>query len=745
MHGPSRGLAIARLQCGEDRLMFGERHGEAAARVEKAADPVKAQPRGFDCAADPLEAQMVLQGGMEPQVEIVEAFRVLCLDGGPLIAQVGSEVLHERACRLACDEANRLGLERPAQEHVFAGIGDLDEGDPGAALRSDIHQSLCRQTVQRFAHREAGDAHAGRNRLLVDELARLQLQLDDGLAQGSVDPGRSPIFRDRASRIQKFIGDCGGRHANMLVKFQRQAKTWPASQESCSMVTAVPKIPRMLRLSPEDNVLVAIDTVDKGVLAPEGITAIDRIGKGHKMAAGDILAGEAVRKFGQIIGFAKQDIAKGAWVHEHNTGMQDFARDYAFAKDAKPEDILPLAKQATFQGIRRANGKVGTRNYIGVLTSVNCSATVAGFIAEEVKRSGMLDDYPNIDGIVALKMDNGCVIDYRGAIFDILKRTAWGYATNPNMGGVLMVGLGCEGFQIPRFKEAYGVTENELFRTMTIQETGGTRKTVAAGVAAIREMLPHVNNVKRETCHASELIVALQCGGSDGYSGITANPALGAAVDILVKHGGTGILSETPEIYGAEHLLTRRAANREVGEKLVDIIKWWEDYTSRNNMEMNNNPSPGNKLGGLTTILEKSLGAAAKGGTTTLRHVYRYAEPVTGKGFVFMDTPGYDPVAATGQVAGGANLLCFTTGRGSAYGCKPVPSIKLATNSDIYHRMIDDMDINCGDILDGVSIQEKGQQIFELMLKVASGQHTKSEDLGYGDNEYVPWHVGAMM
>ena len=361
------------------------------------------------------------------------------------------------------------------------------------------------------------------------------------------------------------------------------------------MIGTVPKSPRMLRLTPQDNVLVAIDTVGKGAMAPEGITALDRIGKGHKMAAVDIKSGDAVRKFGQIIGFASQDIPKGTWIHEHNTGVHDFARDYAFAQDAKPENILPLEKQATFQGYRRANGKTGTRNYVGVLTSVNCSATVAGFIAEEVKRSGMLKDYPNIDGVVALKMDNGCVIDFRGAIFDILKRTAWGYATNPNMGGVLMVGLGCEGFQIPRFKEAYNVTENDLFRTMTIQETGGTRKTVAAGVEAIRQMLPHVNNVKRETCHASELIVALQCGGSDGYSGITANPALGAAVDILVHHGGTGILSETPEIYGAEHLLTRRAANVAVGEKLVGIIKWWEDYTSRNNMEMNNNPSPGNR------------------------------------------------------------------------------------------------------------------------------------------------------
>jgi altronate hydrolase len=313
------------------------------------------------------------------------------------------------------------------------------------------------------------------------------------------------------------------------------------------------------------------------------------------------------------------------------------------------------------------------------------------------------------------------------------------------MGGVVMVGLGCEGFQIPRFKEAYGVEDNDRFHTMTIQETGGTRKTVAAGVEAIERMLPIANDVRRETVPASELIVALQCGGSDGYSGITANPSLGAAVNEIVRNGGAAILSETPEIYGAEHLLTRRAATREVGEKLVEIIRWWEDYTERNRMEMNNNPSPGNKLGGLTTILEKSLGAAAKGGTTTLRAVYRYAEPVTEKGLVFMDTPGYDPVSVTGQVAGGANLICFTTGRGSAYGCKPTPSIKLATNTEIYRHMIDDMDINCGDVLDGVTIEDKGREIFQAMLRVASGERTRSEELGYGDSEFVPWQVGAVM
>ncbi|MFN0195087.1 MAG: UxaA family hydrolase [Aestuariivirga sp.] len=511
------------------------------------------------------------------------------------------------------------------------------------------------------------------------------------------------------------------------------------------MPTTVPKTPRMLRLNAADNVLVAVDMVEQGATAPEGIVAKNRIMKGHKMAAVAIKDGEPIRKFGQIIGFAKAAIDKGEWVHEHNVGMAEFARDYAYSSEARDEAMVAPDKRGTFKGFRRANGKVGTRNYIGIMTSVNCSATVAGFIAEEVSRSGILKDYPNIDGVVALTQDNGCVIDFRGAIFDILKRTSWGYATNPNMGGVLMVGLGCEGFQIPRFKEAYGIVEGETFRTMTIQETGGTRKTVAAGIDAVKAMLPHVNAAKREACDASELIVALQCGGSDGYSGITANPALGAAVDILVRHGGTAILSETPEIYGAEHLLTRRAKSREVGEKLVDIIKWWEDYTKRNLMEMNNNPSPGNKLGGLTTILEKSLGAAAKGGTTTLNHVYRYAEPVTGKGFVFMDTPGYDPVSATGQVAGGANLICFTTGRGSAYGCKPVPSIKLATNSDIYRRMIDDMDINCGDILDGVPMATKAEEIFAKMLKVASGEVTKSEELGYGDNEFVPWQVGAVM
>jgi altronate hydrolase len=510
-------------------------------------------------------------------------------------------------------------------------------------------------------------------------------------------------------------------------------------------MTIVPRLPRTLRLNARDNVVVAVDAIDEGMALPDGVVALQRVPKGHKVAVLPIAEGQPILKFGQIIGFASQAIAPGSHVHTHNCAFHAFDRDYAFAEDAKMEPILPVDQQATFQGFRRANGRAGTRNYVAILTSVNCSASVARFMADAAARSEMLAEFPNIDGIVPFVHGTGCGMADRGEGFEVMKRTQWGYASNPNVAAVLLVGLGCEVFQISRMKQEYGIVEGDHFQTMTIQDTGGTRKTIEQGLERIKAMLPLANAATRETLPASELTLALQCGGSDGYSGITANPALGAAVDTLVHQGGTAILSETPEIYGAEHLLTRRAANRAVGEKLVERIHWWEDYTARNSGSMDNNPSPGNKAGGLTTILEKSLGAAAKGGTTTLTAVYEYAEQVREKGFVFMDTPGYDPVSATGQVAGGANILCFTTGRGSAYGCKPTPSIKLATNSDIYRRMSEDMDINCGDVLDGVSIEDKGREIFEKVLAVASGERSKSEELGYGSNEFVPWQIGATM
>jgi len=503
--------------------------------------------------------------------------------------------------------------------------------------------------------------------------------------------------------------------------------------------------PRALRLNGADNVIIAVDEIPAGSVPSPGVTARARVPKGHKMAVAPIADDAPIRKFGQIIGFASRPIEAGEWVHEHNCVMKDFARDYRFGEDARPATIATLEEQPTFLGFRRKNGKVGTRNYLAILTSVNCSATVARLIAREVERSGALADYPNVDGVIPLVHGTGCGMASKGEGFEALMRTEWGYAANPNVGATLMIGLGCEVFQIGRMKEEYEIVEGDSFQSMTIQATGGTRKTIEAGMERLRAMLPALNEAQRTSAPASELVLALQCGGSDGYSGITANPALGAAADILVRYGGAAILSETPEIYGAEHLLTRRAASIEVGRKLIERIKWWEDYTARNGGEMNNNPSPGNKAGGLTTILEKSLGAAAKGGTTPLNAVYKYAEPVTAKGFVFMDTPGYDPVSVTGQVAGGANVVAFTTGRGSAFGCKPTPSIKLATNSDVYRKMVDDMDINCGDVLDGVSIDDKGREIFEKILTVASGARTRSEQLGYGESEFTPWQIGATM
>jgi altronate hydrolase len=501
-----------------------------------------------------------------------------------------------------------------------------------------------------------------------------------------------------------------------------------------------------VRLHPNDNVVTArIDLLPKTAVGGEDVSCAARIPAGHKVATRRIEAGEPVRKYNQIIGFATETIEPGQHVHTHNVEMRDFARDYAFGADVRPTAYVPADQRASFQGFLRDNGKAGTRNFIGVLSTVNCSATVCHLIAETFPKDE-LAAFGNVDGIVALTHGTGCGMADRGEGFATLQRTLWGYARHPNFAGVLLVGLGCEVNQIDFLLEAYQIKRGPHFRTMTMQGSGGTRKTVERAQAMIREMLPHVNEARRQAISASELSLALQCGGSDAYSGMTANPALGACADLLVRHGGTAILSETPEIYGAEHLLTRRAVSRAVGEKLVERIKWWEEYCRINGGEMNNNPSPGNKAGGLTTILEKSLGAAAKGGTTNLVGVYKYAEPITERGFVYMDSPGYDPCSATGQVASGGNLICFTTGRGSCFGFKPVPSIKLATNTEMYRRMEEDMDLNCGVILDGeASIEQMGKQIFDLVLEVASGRRSKSEELGLGNHEFTPWQIGAVM
>jgi altronate hydrolase len=499
-----------------------------------------------------------------------------------------------------------------------------------------------------------------------------------------------------------------------------------------------------LRLHALDDVAVAIRELQAGdFVEAEQLYVSERIPAGHKVALREKAQGEPILRYGQIIGFASRQISAGQHVHVHNLAMGSFSRDYAIGTAvSKTRYIQP---PATFRGIVRPDGRVATRNYIGILTTVNCSATVAKAVAAHFGRE-QLSEYPAIDGVIALTQQMGCCIDNKGEGIELLRRTMSGYARHANFGGILIVGLGCETNQIAALLEGQSLSEGDLCRTFTIQEAGGTSKAIAKGIAIAKEMLPLVGNVERRSVPASHLILGLECGGSDGYSGITANPALGAAADLLVRHGGTAVLSETPEIYGAEHLLTRRAVSESVAAKLLERIRWWEDHAARNRGEMNNNPTPGNKTGGITTILEKSLGAVAKGGTTNLEAVYEYAEPIIHKGFTFMDTPGYDPVSVTGLVAGGANVVCFTTGRGSAYGCAPTPSLKLATNSDLWRRQQEDMDLNCGVILDGgASLEDVGQRIFDQVLKAASGEKTKSELLGYGQNEFMPWFVGAVM
>ncbi|MGZ3217252.1 UxaA family hydrolase [Paracoccus sp. T5] len=489
----------------------------------------------------------------------------------------------------------------------------------------------------------------------------------------------------------------------------------------------------------EPLVLNAADNV--AILTEKGVAPA-----GHKVARVAIAQGAAVIKYGQTIGYATAPIAAGDHVHSHNCAFGAHDRDY------RPGSALPAAEAAlerhrgkalVFQGYHRAGGQVGTRNFIALVATVNCSATVIRRAAEELRIEGALVPFPNVDGVVAFAHGTGCGMADSGPGWQALQRVLTGHAGHPNVGAALFVGLGCEVMQIARMKQELG--EAARFHGLTIQDNGGTRATIEAIKARVRQMLPQVNAATRAPAPAAALRIGLQCGGSDGFSGITANPALGVASDILAAQGASVVLSETPEIYGAERLLLDRAARPDLADRLLERLRWWEDYTARNGASLDNNPSPGNKAGGLTTILEKSLGAVAKAGATPLNAVLEYGEPITEPGLNFMDTPGYDPVSATGQIAGGAQLIVFTTGRGSAFGSKPAPTIKLATNDRLYTAMRDDMDMNCGDIMSGVTLEEKGRQIVDLILRVASGEATKSEDLGLGDNEFLPWQIGAVV
>lgn len=511
------------------------------------------------------------------------------------------------------------------------------------------------------------------------------------------------------------------------------------------MQVGAPSRSPVIRLDAADNVVVARVEIAQGTpIESEGLAALHDVPLGHKIATRAIRKGEPVLKYNTIIGFAGEDIAPGCWLHSHNVLMEDFQKDYRFAQDYRPTQLLPAGERATFQGIRRADGRIGTRNYIGVFITVNCSATVARRIASYFDEE-RLADYPNVDGVVPFVHEQGCGMEMTGEPMDLLRRTLAGYIRHPNLAGALVCSLGCERNNLTRFFEEQSLATGKMLKTVTMQEVGGTAAAIEEGKAAIREMLAQANEITREPCSAEHITVGLQCGGSDGFSGLSANPALGKAVDILVRHGGTAILSETPELYGVEHTLTARAKTPEIGQKFVERIQWWLDHTKGRDTQINGRVSPGNNAGGLANIIEKALGGSKKGGSSGINAVYRYAEPVEEHGLVIMDTPGYDPVSATGQIAGGANLICFTTGRGSCFGSFPAPTIKLATNTPMYQRMTGDMDVNCGTVIDGTAtLEETGEVIFRKMLAVASGEKSKSEALGVGEDEFVPWPIGVL-
>src|SRR6266540_6409495 len=484
-------------------------------------------------------------------------------------------------------------------------------------------------------------------------------------------------------------------------------------------------------LNAADDVAIAKKEIPAGsVLEDAGgrIEVRQDIRPGHKVARRARSTGDEVRRYGQVIGFATADIAVGDHVHTQNLAVGDLQREYEISTDVRPVDFYPPDQMRHFDGYLRDDGRVGTRNYVAIISGVNCSASVSQFVKDKFR--DVSKDFPNIDGVLAVTHKSGCGTELFGEDHMALQRVLAGYAKHPNVAAYILIGLGCEVNQAAVMVDkqrmaAPGHPERKPM-VINIQEAGGIKKTVEKAAAEVAKLLPMANAAKRSKQPVSEITLATNCGGSDSNSGITANPALGWAVDELVRYGGTGVLAETPEIYGAEHLLVRRAASESVAKKLIDRYKWWEWYC-RGIERMDNNPAPGNKAGGITTVFEKSLGGVTKGGTTPMNDVFLYGEPITT------------------LVAGGCNLICFTTGRGSVFGCKPVPSIKLATNSLMYRHMQEDMDINCGVILEGTALPEVGRQIFEEIVAVASGKRSKSELSGVGEEEFAPWIIGPVM
>jgi altronate hydrolase len=527
----------------------------------------------------------------------------------------------------------------------------------------------------------------------------------------------------------------------------------PISQKEPVKLTDV-----AIHLHPEDPVAVARQTLLPGLKIWMEADAVDVsqtdlaggyqlnlveihqvVPAGHKLAIQGIEAGEAVKRYGQVIGFASRRIEAGEHVHTHNLGLGKF--EHLMQTPGPAQTDVVKAGQRSFMGYRRPDGRAGTRNYIAVVSTVNCSAHVVRQIARWFTPE-RLAEFINVDGVIALTHPYGCGVDIGGENYALLQRTLAGTADHPNVAGSVVVGLGCEGNQAGEMVKNQHLDNAPV---LVIQELGGVRKTVDAGIAAVERLLPLANTARRVALPVSELTVALQCGGSDGWSGVTANPLVGLVADEIVRQGGAALLAETPEIYGSEHLLTGRAVDAPTAEKLLGQVRWWEEHTRNLGTALDTNRSPGNAAGGLTTIYEKALGAVSKGGSTPLTGVYEYAERITRRGLGFMNSPGNDAISVTGQVAGGCNLVLFTTGRGSVFGFKPAPSIKISTNSDIFRRMEDDMDFNAGMVLEGKEMQVTAGELFELLLAVASGQPSKSEAQGIGEAEFSPWFLGGVL
>ncbi len=513
----------------------------------------------------------------------------------------------------------------------------------------------------------------------------------------------------------------------------------------------------VLILHPSDHVAVARETLPAGLALEladgSELRLPQEVPAGHKIALTMLEPRDAVRKYGQVIGRATTRIAPGDWVHTHNLGAGGLALEYEFGTELREPPPSPQAGR-TFMGYARPDGRVGTRNTVALVSSVNCSAEVVREAVRLLREA--LPDFPHVDDVIGVTHKTGCGMSTVAEDYETLQRTLTGFVDHPNVGAAMIIGLGCEVNQPLAMAEAHGLIRPEAIHRgrpeaskgpliLSMQELGGVRKSVARAVEEGVKLLQAANACRRTPQPISRLVVGTNCGGSDAWSGVTANPALGVAGDELVACGGTWLLAETSETYGAEHLLTRRAVTREVGERLLERMRWWEEYAAKFGAELDNNPSPGNKAGGLTTIYEKSLGAVVKGGTTPLRAVYRFAERITVRGFGFMDTPGHDPVSVTGLVAGGCNLIVFTTGRGSCLGFKPTPTLKVATNTPMFRHMEEDMDVDAGRILSGATVEEVGQEIFERLIALANGQPSKSEAQGLGDETFAPWTMGPVL